>query len=123
MHHRGRDCHFLSDHSFAIGPSTGEDLHCMCCCDLCLEPTMARVFEERVPAFTSAELEKLVDGVSTHQKKGIWCSIAKDVWTLEVYGRRSTHCRKRWEDLRCWAQKMAEAQLGMANEEGVPIEP
>ncbi|KAJ1173997.1 hypothetical protein NDU88_005821 [Pleurodeles waltl] len=29
-------------------------------------------------------------GVSAHQKKGIWHAIAKDVWTLGVYGRRST---------------------------------
>ncbi|KAJ1108808.1 hypothetical protein NDU88_006178 [Pleurodeles waltl] len=41
----------------------GEDLHCKCCCDLGLEETMARVSGERVPAFTSEELEKLVDGV------------------------------------------------------------
>ncbi|KAJ1201638.1 hypothetical protein NDU88_005444 [Pleurodeles waltl] len=41
----------------------GEDLHCMCCCDLCLEHTMARLTGERAPAFTSAELERLVDGV------------------------------------------------------------
>ncbi|KAJ1119463.1 hypothetical protein NDU88_007648 [Pleurodeles waltl] len=46
----------------------GEDLHCKCCCDLGLEETMARVSGERAPAFTSEELEKLVDGVlpSTH---------------------------------------------------------
>ncbi|KAJ1189142.1 hypothetical protein NDU88_005893 [Pleurodeles waltl] len=41
----------------------GEDLHCKCCCDLGLEETMARVSGERAPAFTSEELEKLVDGV------------------------------------------------------------
>ncbi|KAJ1178360.1 hypothetical protein NDU88_003606 [Pleurodeles waltl] len=41
----------------------GEDLHCKCCCDLGLEETMARVPGERAPAFTSEELEKLVDGV------------------------------------------------------------
>ncbi|KAJ1198070.1 hypothetical protein NDU88_001914 [Pleurodeles waltl] len=41
----------------------GEDLHCKCCCDLCLEPTMAHVSGERAPAFTAEELEKLVDGV------------------------------------------------------------
>ncbi|KAJ1156283.1 hypothetical protein NDU88_009007 [Pleurodeles waltl] len=79
---------------------------------------MARVTGERAPAFTSAELERLVDGVlpqygllygppdqqvSAHQK-GIWRAIAKEVRTLGVYGRRSTHCRKRWEDLRCWAR-------------------
>ncbi|KAJ1106924.1 hypothetical protein NDU88_004322 [Pleurodeles waltl] len=33
-------------------------------------------------------------------------------------GRESTHCRKRWEDLRRWAQKTAEAQLGMATQQG-----
>ncbi|KAJ1187003.1 hypothetical protein NDU88_003782 [Pleurodeles waltl] len=41
----------------------GEDLHCKCCCDLGLEETMTRVSGERAPAFTSEELEKLVDGV------------------------------------------------------------
>ncbi|KAJ1216443.1 hypothetical protein NDU88_004045 [Pleurodeles waltl] len=41
----------------------GEELHCKCCCDLGLEETMARVSGERAPAFTSEELEKLVDGV------------------------------------------------------------
>ncbi|KAJ1199929.1 hypothetical protein NDU88_003761 [Pleurodeles waltl] len=41
----------------------GEDLHCKCCCDLCLELTMARVTGERAPAFTSVELERLVDWV------------------------------------------------------------
>ncbi|KAJ1164794.1 hypothetical protein NDU88_005228 [Pleurodeles waltl] len=41
----------------------GEDLHCKCCCDLGLEETMARVSGKRAPAFTSEELEKLVDGV------------------------------------------------------------
>ncbi|KAJ1100222.1 hypothetical protein NDU88_005309 [Pleurodeles waltl] len=108
---------------------------------------MARVSGERAPAFTSEELEKLVDGVlpqytllygppdkqvstlgaccmgyacvewggrkkgdgdcgvhettvSAHQKKDIWRAIAKDVRTLGVYHRRSTHCRKRWEDIR-----------------------
>ncbi|KAJ1191307.1 hypothetical protein NDU88_000623 [Pleurodeles waltl] len=58
------------------------------------------------------------DTVSVHQKKGIWCAIAKDVRTLGIYHRRSTHCRKRWEDLRCWSKKMADAQLGMASQRG-----
>ncbi|KAJ1203535.1 hypothetical protein NDU88_007320 [Pleurodeles waltl] len=56
--------------------------------------------------------------VSTHQKKGIWCAIAKDVRTLGGFDRRSTHCHKRWEDLRRWAKKTAEAQLGMASQQG-----
>ncbi|KAJ1192530.1 hypothetical protein NDU88_001837 [Pleurodeles waltl] len=88
---------------------------------------------ERAPAFTSEELDKLVDGVlpqytqlysppdkqvSAHQKKGIWHAIDKDVWTLGVYHRRSTQCRKRWEGLRCWSKKTAEAQLGMASQCG-----
>ncbi|KAJ1151730.1 hypothetical protein NDU88_004510 [Pleurodeles waltl] len=60
----------------------------------------------------------LYTGVSAHQKKGIWRAIAKDILTLGVYGRQSTHCRKRREDLRRWAQKMAEAQLGMAFQRG-----
>ncbi|KAJ1170751.1 hypothetical protein NDU88_002623 [Pleurodeles waltl] len=33
-----------------------------------------------------------------------------------VYHRQSTHCRKRWEDIRRWSKKMAEAQLGMASQ-------
>ncbi|KAJ1118775.1 hypothetical protein NDU88_006962 [Pleurodeles waltl] len=111
----------------------GEDLHYKCCCDLGLEETMARVSGERAPAFTSEELEKLVDGVlpqytllygppdkqvSAHQKKHIWRAIAKDVRTLGVYHRRSTHCWKRWEDIRRWSKKMVEAQLRMASERG-----
>ncbi|KAJ1152044.1 hypothetical protein NDU88_004822 [Pleurodeles waltl] len=58
---------------------------------------MARVSGERAPAFTSEELERLVYGVlpqyrllygppdqqvSTHQKKGSWRAIAKEVRTL-----------------------------------------
>ncbi|KAJ1124252.1 hypothetical protein NDU88_002713 [Pleurodeles waltl] len=93
---------------------------------------MARVSGERAPAFTLEELEKLVDvlpqytllygppdkQVSTHQKKDIWRAIAKDVRTLGVYHRRSTHCRKRREDIRTWSKKTAEAQLGMASQRG-----
>ncbi|KAJ1102090.1 hypothetical protein NDU88_007146 [Pleurodeles waltl] len=95
---------------------------------------MARVSGERAPAFTAEEeLEKLVDGVlpqytllygppdkhvRAHQKKGIWRAIAKEVRTLGVFDRRSTHCHKRWEDLRRWARKMAEAQLGLASQRG-----
>ncbi|KAJ1201840.1 hypothetical protein NDU88_005646 [Pleurodeles waltl] len=71
---------------------------------------MAHVYGERAPAFTAEELEKLVDGVlpqctllygppdkqvSTHQKKGIWRAIAKEVRTLGVFHRQSIHCRKR----------------------------
>ncbi|KAJ1188414.1 hypothetical protein NDU88_005175 [Pleurodeles waltl] len=109
----------------------GEDLHCKCCCDLGLEETTARVSGKRAPAFTSQELEKLVDGVlpqytllysppdkqvSAHQKKDIWRAIAKDVRTLGVYHRQSTLCRKRWEDIRHWSKKTTEAQLGMASQ-------
>ncbi|KAJ1116710.1 hypothetical protein NDU88_004916 [Pleurodeles waltl] len=94
---------------------------------------MAHVSGERAPAFTAEELEKLVDGVlpqytilygppdkqvSTHQKKGIWRAIAKDVRTPGVIDRRSTHCHKRWEELRRWAKKMVEAQLGLASQRG-----
>ncbi|KAJ1214753.1 hypothetical protein NDU88_002369 [Pleurodeles waltl] len=94
---------------------------------------MARVTGERAPAFTSEELERLVDGVlpqygllygppdqqdSAHQKKDKWCAIAKEVWTLGVYGRQSTHCRKRWEDLKCWARKAVGPELGMASQQG-----
>ncbi|KAJ1203706.1 hypothetical protein NDU88_007487 [Pleurodeles waltl] len=35
-----------------------------------------------------------------------------------VYNKRSTHCRKRWEDIRRWIKKTAEAQLGMASQRG-----
>ncbi|KAJ1106833.1 hypothetical protein NDU88_004231 [Pleurodeles waltl] len=91
---------------------------------------MAHVSGERAPAFTS---EKLVDGVlpqytllygppdkqvSAHQKKDIWRAIPKDVRTLGVHHRRSTHCRKRWEDIHRWSKKTAEAQLGMASHRG-----
>ncbi|KAJ1116619.1 hypothetical protein NDU88_004825 [Pleurodeles waltl] len=94
---------------------------------------MAQVSGERAPAFTSEELERLVDGVlpqytllygppdkqvRAHQKKGIWCAIAKEVWTLGVLDRQSTHCRKCLEDLRHWARKTAEAQLGLASQRG-----
>ncbi|KAJ1216430.1 hypothetical protein NDU88_004032 [Pleurodeles waltl] len=133
MHRRGRDRHFMSVHSLDTCPSTGEDLHCKRWCDLCLDGNMAHVYVERAPAFTSEELEKLVDGVlpqytqlygppdkqfSAHQKKAIWRAIAKDVRTLGDYNRRSSHCRKRWEDLRRWSKKTAEAQLGMASQCG-----
>ncbi|KAJ1207346.1 hypothetical protein NDU88_002737 [Pleurodeles waltl] len=56
--------------------------------------------------------------VSANQKKDIWRPIAKDVRTLGVHLRRSTHCRKRWEDIRRWSKKTAEAQLGMASQRG-----
>ncbi|KAJ1214130.1 hypothetical protein NDU88_001757 [Pleurodeles waltl] len=56
--------------------------------------------------------------VSTHEKKGIWRAIAKEVRILGVFDRRSTHCHKRWEDLRRWAKKTAEAQLGLASQRG-----
>ncbi|KAJ1113907.1 hypothetical protein NDU88_002147 [Pleurodeles waltl] len=94
---------------------------------------MARVSGERAPAFSTEELEKLVDGVlpqytllygppdkqvSAHQKKDIWHAIARKVQTLGVYHRWSTHCRKRWEDLRRWSKKTAEAQLAMASQRG-----
>ncbi|KAJ1214966.1 hypothetical protein NDU88_002576 [Pleurodeles waltl] len=91
---------------------------------------MARVTGERAPAFTTVELEKLVDGVlplyklygrqevSAHQKRGFWQAIARVVRTLGVYIRGSTHCRKRWEDLRRLARKTCEAQLGKSSEPG-----
>ncbi|KAJ1158938.1 hypothetical protein NDU88_011610 [Pleurodeles waltl] len=94
---------------------------------------MARVSGERAPAFIAQELEKPVDGVlpqytllygppdqqfSAHQKKDIWRAIAKDVRTLGVHQRRSTLCHKKWEDIRRWSKKTAEAQLGMASQRG-----
>ncbi|KAJ1136724.1 hypothetical protein NDU88_003139 [Pleurodeles waltl] len=86
---------------------------------------MAHATGERAPAFTAEELEKLVDGdlpqyallygppdqqVSAHQKVAIWRAIAKDVRTLGVHNRQGTHCRKRWEGIRRWSRKTAEAQ-------------
>ncbi|KAJ1210259.1 hypothetical protein NDU88_005625 [Pleurodeles waltl] len=94
---------------------------------------MAHVSGERAPAFTAEELERLVDGVlpqytllyaspdkevSAHQKKGIWRAIDKEVRTLGVFDRQSTHCCKRWEDLRRWARKPAVAQLGPPSQRG-----
>ncbi|KAJ1151061.1 hypothetical protein NDU88_003848 [Pleurodeles waltl] len=92
---------------------------------------MAAATGERAPAFTSEELETLVDGVlpqyallygppdqqvSAHQKIDIWRAIAKDVRALGVHNRRGTHCRKRWEDIRRGSRKTAEALLGMASQ-------
>ncbi|KAJ1130593.1 hypothetical protein NDU88_008944 [Pleurodeles waltl] len=94
---------------------------------------VARVAGERAPAFTQEELERLMDGVlplyarlyrrpevqvSTYQKRGLWHAIAKEVRILGVYNRRSTHCRKRWEDLRLWERKTCEAQLGKSSQQG-----
>ncbi|KAJ1169209.1 hypothetical protein NDU88_001115 [Pleurodeles waltl] len=94
---------------------------------------MAHVSGERVSAFTAEELEKLVDGVvpqytllcgppdkqvSAHQKNGIWRAIAKEVRTLGVFDRRSTHYCKRCEDLCRWAKKTVEVQLGLASKQG-----
>ncbi|KAJ1207968.1 hypothetical protein NDU88_003358 [Pleurodeles waltl] len=91
---------------------------------------MAAATGKRAPAFTSEELEKLVDGVlpqyallygppdqqvSAHQKIDIWRAIAKEVRALGVYTRRGTHCRKRWEDIRRGTRKTAESLLGMAS--------
>ncbi|KAJ1163423.1 hypothetical protein NDU88_003881 [Pleurodeles waltl] len=92
---------------------------------------MAAATGERAHAFTSEELDKLVDGVlpqyallygppdqqvSAHQKIDIWRAIAKDVRALGVHNRRGTHCRKRWEDIRRGSRKTAEALLGMASQ-------
>ncbi|KAJ1218322.1 hypothetical protein NDU88_005905 [Pleurodeles waltl] len=94
---------------------------------------MVRVSGERAPAFTSEELERLVNGVqpqypllygppdkqvSAHQRLGIWRAIPNEVRSLGVFDRQSTHCRKRWEDLHRWARKTAEAQLGLASQRG-----
>ncbi|KAJ1153162.1 hypothetical protein NDU88_005924 [Pleurodeles waltl] len=94
---------------------------------------MAAASGERAPAFTAQELEKLVDGVppqytllygppdqqvSAHQKRDIWCAIAKEVRTLGAHQRRGTHCRKRWEDIRRCSKKTAEAQLGIVSQHG-----
>ncbi|KAJ1140091.1 hypothetical protein NDU88_006451 [Pleurodeles waltl] len=85
------------------------------------------VMETGLVSHTCDRLDDMCNGVlpsvsplqvSTHQKKGLWRAITKDVWTMGIYGRRSTHCWKRWEDLRRWARKTAEAQLGMASQRG-----
>ncbi|KAJ1190368.1 hypothetical protein NDU88_007106 [Pleurodeles waltl] len=92
---------------------------------------MAAATGERAPAFTTEELEKLVDGVlpqyarlygppdqqvSAHQKVDIWRAIAKEVRNLGVHNRRGTHYRKRWEDIRRGTRKTAESLLGMASQ-------
>ncbi|KAJ1083541.1 hypothetical protein NDU88_003699 [Pleurodeles waltl] len=56
--------------------------------------------------------------VSAHQKRAHWHAIVTEVRTLGVYNRRSNHCRKRWEDLRRWARKITEAQLGKSSQRG-----
>ncbi|KAJ1142548.1 hypothetical protein NDU88_008862 [Pleurodeles waltl] len=56
--------------------------------------------------------------VSAHQKKDVWRAIAKDVRTLGVYHRQTTHCQKRWEDIRRWSKKTVETKLGMASQRG-----
>ncbi|KAJ1110179.1 hypothetical protein NDU88_007534 [Pleurodeles waltl] len=82
-------------------------------------PPQLTAWEEQVLAILHPEgwpeYEEDWTLVSAHQKKGIWRAIAKEVWTLGVYGRWSIHCRKQWEDLRRWARKTSEAQLGMAS--------
>ncbi|KAJ1109922.1 hypothetical protein NDU88_007279 [Pleurodeles waltl] len=51
-------------------------------------------------------------------RKRVFGAIAKEVRTLGVFDRWSTHCCKQWEDLRLWASKMVEAQLGLASQRG-----
>ncbi|KAJ1106120.1 hypothetical protein NDU88_003523, partial [Pleurodeles waltl] len=53
--------------------------------------------------------------VSTQQKRAHWHAIAKEVRTPGVYNWRSTHCHKRWEDLRRWARKI---KLGKSSQCG-----
>ncbi|KAJ1199550.1 hypothetical protein NDU88_003384 [Pleurodeles waltl] len=95
--------------------------------DLQQERTYTASAGEKAPAFTSEDgalpQYTLLYGppdkqVSAHQKKGIWRAIAKEVRTLRVFDRRSTHCCKRWEDLRRWARKTAETHLGLASQRG-----
>ncbi|KAJ1144257.1 hypothetical protein NDU88_010558 [Pleurodeles waltl] len=45
-------------------------------------------------------------------EEGYWRAIAKDFRTLGVHHRRSTHCQKRWEDIRRWSKKTAEGSAG-----------
>ncbi|XP_069089270.1 cytochrome P450 2D14-like [Pleurodeles waltl] len=72
---------------------------------------LLHLFEESLKAETG-----FLPQVSAHQKKDIWRAIAKDVRTLGVHHRRSTHCWKRWEDICRWSKTMAEAQLVMASQ-------
>ncbi|KAJ1152502.1 hypothetical protein NDU88_005277 [Pleurodeles waltl] len=119
--HRGILRHF--DRPLTLDSCTmrKEELHYVCCCVLTLVPEMARVTGEQALAFTMEELEKLVDGVLTLSapirkgdcgkpppKKG-----GTDPGGLQLVEPR---CRKLWEDLRCWARKTGEAQLGKASQ-------
>ncbi|KAJ1129200.1 hypothetical protein NDU88_007571 [Pleurodeles waltl] len=52
------------------------------------------------------------------EQRALWHAIAKEVQTRGVYNWRTTHCRKRWEDLRYWARKFREAQLGKPSQRG-----
>ncbi|KAJ1125127.1 hypothetical protein NDU88_003564 [Pleurodeles waltl] len=126
MHRHRRDRHFLSVQSLDTLSSTGEDLHCKCCCDLSLEETMAPVSGERAPAFSTEELEKLVDevlpqytllyGPPEKQHAPEEGHLACHRQGSQVPG--GLHCQKRWEDFRPWSKKTAEAQLGMASQRG-----
>ncbi|KAJ1155463.1 hypothetical protein NDU88_008193 [Pleurodeles waltl] len=88
---------------------------------------MAQVSGERAPAFTAVQFDKLVDGVLRQYtllycqrppEEGYLACHRQGSADLGVYYRRSTHCRKRWEDLRRWSKKTAEAQLGLAFQRG-----
>ncbi|KAJ1152318.1 hypothetical protein NDU88_005093 [Pleurodeles waltl] len=81
-------------------------------------PPSPHMSQRTVPMKDNSEHRVKQLRVSAHQKKDIWRAIAKDVRTLGVYHRQSTHCRKRWEDICRWSKKPAEAQLGMASQRG-----
>ncbi|KAJ1215210.1 hypothetical protein NDU88_002819 [Pleurodeles waltl] len=70
----------------------------------------------RVFVRSESASEKVADWSAPIKRRDYGVPSPKEVWTLGVCGRRSTHCRKQWEDLRPWAQKTAEAQLGMASQ-------
>ncbi|KAJ1115608.1 hypothetical protein NDU88_003830 [Pleurodeles waltl] len=100
---------------------------------------MARVSGERAPAFTSEELEKLVDGVlpqytllygppdkqvTAHQKKDIWRAIAKDVRTLGSTTDRAPTAGKDGRAFAAGARRRRRLSWGWPpNVGGVPVAP
>ncbi|KAJ1105536.1 hypothetical protein NDU88_002941 [Pleurodeles waltl] len=83
-----------------------------------VEPQLFGAQVQQISIARKTEKRYMASEDQRPSKEYIWRAIAKEVRTLRVYSRRSTHCRKRWEDLRHWAQKREEAQLGMASQRG-----
>ncbi|KAJ1152345.1 hypothetical protein NDU88_005120 [Pleurodeles waltl] len=89
------------------------------------EPTLHKALTNILGAYHHSQetmgqiLAKLQETQSAPIRKRVFCMPSpKKVRTLGVFDRRSTHCRKRWDDLRRWARKKAEAQLGLAFQRG-----